>query len=144
MIDTELTALNRTVEETAEWLDQLVEVGPFENQDQAYAHFRAVLHALRDRLTVEEATHVASELPMLVRGFYYEGWRPAQAPNDQETQAEFFDKIRRSLDGGITPDDRLRETTRAVFELLNARLASGQVDHVKAQLPAEIEALWPS
>jgi uncharacterized protein (DUF2267 family) len=31
-----------------------------------------VLHALRDRLTVEEASDLAAQLPMLIRGLYYE------------------------------------------------------------------------
>ena len=142
MITTEITALNHTLEETQEWLDQLVRLGPFENDKQAYSHFRAVLHALRDRLTVEEATHLASELPMLVRGFYYEGWRPALAPNAQETQAEFLDKVGQSLNGEPTSEGELRETTRAVFRLLDERLQEGQIEHVRSQLPGDIETLW--
>ncbi|MFO7893658.1 MAG: DUF2267 domain-containing protein [Longimicrobiales bacterium] len=139
---TEITALNHTVTETDEWLKALADLGPFENQQQAYSHFRAVLHALRDRLTVEEATHLASELPMLVRGFYYEGWRPALAPNDQETQAEFMDKVRESLDGQMTSEDELRAAVKAVFQLLENRIEEGQIRHVRAQLPEQIEALW--
>jgi uncharacterized protein (DUF2267 family) len=46
---------------------------------------------------VEEAVHLAAQLPMLVRGFYYEGWRPALAPNEEETPADFFARVRESL-----------------------------------------------
>lgn len=141
---TEITALNHTMEETRQWLDRLTEVGPFENEKQAYSHLRAVLHALRDRLTVEEATHLASELPMLVRGFYYEGWRPALAPNEQETQAEFFEKVRASLSAQWASDEDLRESTEAVFRLLEERLEEGQIRHVRNQLPEPIDALWSS
>ena len=144
MITSEITALNHTLTETNEWLERLVEIGPFENHEQAYAHLRAVLHALRDRLTVEEATHLAAELPMLVRGFYYEGWRPALAPNEQETRAEFLAKIRESLNGQLASEEQLTEAATAVLRLLDERVEEGQVRHVRTQLPEEIEALWPS
>lgn len=142
MITTEITALNHTLEETNQWLDQLTELGPFETNEQAYSHFRAVLHALRDRLTVEEAVHLASGLPMLVRGFYYEGWRPALAPDDQETRVEFLNKVRESLDGALTTDEVLTEAITAVFRLLENRLEAGQIAHVRTQLPGEVEALF--
>ena len=142
MITTEITALNHTLEEANAWLDQLTELGPFDNHEQAYSHLRAVLHALRDRLTVEEAAHLASELPMLIRGFYYEGWRPALAPNDQETRVEFLNKVRESLDGALTSDETLAEAVEGVFRLLEERVEPGQLSHVRTQLPEEIETFF--
>jgi uncharacterized protein (DUF2267 family) len=144
MVTAEINALNHTMEETNEWLAQLLELGPFENEAQAYSHLRAVLHALRDRLTVEEAVHLAAEMPMLVRGFYYEGWRPALAPNDQDTRSEFLDKVRQSLNGQLTTDASLEPAVTAVFRLLDERIEDGQVRHVRSQLPEAIDALWAS
>lgn len=145
MQNTEVSALNHTLQQTQEWLEELIETGPFENEQQAYSHFRAVLHSLRDRLTPEEAVHFASQLPMLVRGFYYEGWRLALAPNQEDTLEEFLDSIRESLGPGQAVEERqdLHESARAVFELLNRRVSEGQVRHVRGQLPDEIRALWP-
>ena len=93
---------------------------------------------------MEEAAHLAAELPMLVRGFYYEGWRPALAPNDQETRAEFLDKVRESLNGQLTSEEQLAEAATAVLRLLDERVAEGQLRHVRTQLPEPIEALRPS
>lgn len=143
MMNTQVSALNHTVGETREWLEQLVASGPFENEQQAYSHLRAVLHSLRDRLTVEEATHLAAQLPMLVRGFYYEGWRPALAPNSERDPHQFFDSIRESLKGAEPPsDEELAASVRAVFTLLTDRLAEGQIRHVRGQMPAEMQTLW--
>lgn len=143
MLNTDVSSLNHTLTETKEWLDSLCEEGPFTNEQQAYSHLRAVLHAVRDRLTVEEATHLAAQLPMLVRGFYYEGWRPALAPNkDEKTIEEFLEAVRESLGDLYTPDSDLSETTSAVLHLLTDRISEGQVRHVRDQMPADLQALW--
>lgn len=142
MMNTDVSALNHTLTETKAWIDQLVEEGPFENEQQGYSHLRAVLHSLRDRLTVEEAVHLAAQMPMLMRGFYYEGWRPSLAPNDERDIGEFMDSIRESLNDQFTPDDDLEQSATAVFSLLTARLPEGQIRHVRNQLPEALQKLW--
>ncbi len=131
--------LGRATQETQEWINELRDRGPFESAEQAYTYLRAVLHALRDRLTVEEAAHSASQMPMLVRGFYYEGWRPALAPNDFITAKELYARVEQSLRSGPAPSGvPVAEGTRAVLELLGARVDPGQMEHVRDQMPAEI------
>lgn len=132
---------NHALEEAHLWLEELAQDASFENEEQAYTGFRAVLHSLRDRLTVEEAVHLSAELPMLVRGFYFEGWKPSLAPNDEATAEEFFASVRESLrNAALTLDTEA--AVRGVFAFLERKLAGGQIRHVKSQLPAEIQALW--
>lgn len=143
MSDSNVGSLNQTLQETQEWLKELAGMQPFGNEEQAYTGLRAVLHSLRDRLTVEEAVHLSAQLPMLVRGFYFEGWRPALAPNAEETPEEFFASVRESLRNAsftLSPE----EATRTVFAFLEEKIAEGQMRHVKGQLPKEIQTLWPS
>lgn len=135
-----VSSINETVQKTQIWLKELAAEGHFEDEPQAYSALRSVLHALRDRLTVEEAADLASQLPMLVRGIYYEGWRPATTPKKYDTAAEFRDEVRHHLAGGtrIDPD----HAARAVFHLLSEHVTGGQLGHVISMLPDELRALW--
>lgn len=133
-----ISSLNRTLQETQEWLDDLAAKEPIASEEQAYSVLRAVLHAVRDRLTVEEAVHLSAQLPMLVRGFYFEGWRPGLAPNDEKTADEFLGAVRESLRNAAGNVD-VAEATRAVLQLLDERVTEGQMRHVRDQLPREIQ-----
>lgn len=139
-----VSQLRRTTQITQEWLLEIAALEPFENEDQAYSLLRAVLHAVRDRLTVEEATHLGAQVPMLVRGFYYEGWRPALAPNDFDTAEAFFERVEESLGGtpvGTQVD--VRAATRAILGFLARVIDPGELRHVTGQLPEEIAELFP-
>ena len=100
-----------------------------------------MLHAIRDRLPVEEAAHFAAELPLLIRGVYYEGWRPAATPV-KFSRDEFLRVVQANIVSSEVIDP-LR-ITRAVFEILNKHLAPGEIKHVLSVLPKELQALWPT
>src|ERR687886_176925 len=65
MSSTGLEVFDRTVQETNIWLGEIAEdLGP--DRQVAYRVLRAVLHALRDRLTVEQAAHLSAQLPRML------------------------------------------------------------------------------
>src|SRR3982074_2193807 len=98
MADTGFSSFNTTVEKTNLILRQIEETygWPKERRNQSYAALRAVLHALRDRLTVDEAAHLSARLPMLVRGIYYDGWDPSRVPKKMHRD-DFLDQIRKEM-----------------------------------------------
>ena len=81
MSTTGLAVFDTTVQETNLWLKGIMEGLHTDDRHLAYLALRATLHALRDRLGPENAVQLAAQLPMLVRGLYYEGWRLAAAPD---------------------------------------------------------------
>ena len=99
-----------------------------------------VLHALRDRLPVDQAAALAAQLPMLVRGFYYEGWHPHGKPVKERHKEEFLAHIAAAFRDD--PDVDPEQVARAVFQVLSKHVTSGEIDGVKRSLPTEIRALW--
>ncbi|WP_342235689.1 DUF2267 domain-containing protein [Inquilinus sp. OTU3971] len=74
MSATGLEVFDKTLQTTNIWLNEIGEtLGP--DRQRCYQALRAVLQTLRDRLSVESAAHVSAQLPMLVRGIFYDGWR---------------------------------------------------------------------
>ena len=112
-----------------------------EDRQQAYHVLRATLHALRDRLTVAEAVDLGAQLPMLVRGLYYEGWTPNGKPLKERKKEEFLAHIAAALSEspGIYPEG----VAWGVFKVLERHVSAGEIGDVKSILPAEIRALWP-
>ncbi len=86
-------AIDHTVQETNIWLKGIAKQLHFADEHHAYSALRAVLHALRDRLTPESAVHLGAQLPMLVRGIYYEGWHIAGKPTNDRSTQEFADHV---------------------------------------------------
>lgn len=106
---------------------------------RAYHVLRAVLHALRDRLEPNVAAHVAAQLPLLVRGLYYEGWHPAKTP-ERISLEEFLARVERDalLSGtGVSAE----AASRAVIEVCWDELGQGTMDHLVSVLPAEFAVL---
>jgi uncharacterized protein (DUF2267 family) len=102
---------------------------------------KAVLHALRDWLQLNEAVDFAAQLPTLLRGAYYEQWRPATTPIKHRTKADFLAHVEDSFKIDPLPQPSL--AVMAVLELLSKKITAGEIDDVRRALPAELRTLWP-
>ncbi|HEX2135739.1 MAG TPA: DUF2267 domain-containing protein [Microvirga sp.] len=140
MSATGLDVFDKTLQSTHTWLNEIGEViGP--DKQRCYHALRAVLHALRDRLTVEEASHLGAQLPILVRGIYYDGYRPAGKPVRIRSQDEFLDEV--AVGFTTAPGIDARQAAIAVFRVLDRHVSPGEMQQVLQSLPMEIRALFP-
>jgi uncharacterized protein (DUF2267 family) len=140
MSATGLAVFDTTLQKTHVWLDDIMrEMQWSDERQRAYLALRSVLHALRDRLTMEEALDLGAQLPMLVRGFYYEGWKPLDTPRKERHKEEFLAHIKQAFRN----DDRMdtEQITRAVFRVLAQRVNEGEIQDIRRILPAELREL---
>jgi uncharacterized protein (DUF2267 family) len=141
MLTQTVPSFERTVQKTHLWLKDLMDELGWDDERRAYHALRATLHALRDRLTPEEAAELAAQLPMLVRGFYFEGWHPSGKPVKERHLGPFLEHIAHSFrrDPGADPE----VIARAVFRLLATRVTDGEIEDIRGILPREISRLFP-
>lgn len=100
-----------------------------------------MLLALRDPLLAGESSDLMARLPMLVRGLYSEGYRPADVPDRVRHAGDFLATIAAELQ---PPDpDAGAAAARAVFGVLNRRVTPGEVRQVRAMLVDDVRSLWP-
>jgi uncharacterized protein (DUF2267 family) len=141
MSATGLDVFDTTLHKTNSWLNALMQVLGWSDKDKAYSALKATLHALRDRLTVEEVAQFGAQLPTLIRGAYYEGWDPTGKPLRIRHKEEFLSRIEQHFRGGDYIDPE--RIARAVFSMLAQRVSEGEIEDVKHVLPAELRELWP-
>jgi uncharacterized protein (DUF2267 family) len=141
MSDTQVAALDHAVQQTNIWLKTLGEQLHVEDRHVAYMALRAVLHVLRDRLTPEQAVHLGAQLPLLIRGLYYEGWRLVEKPANERQPDEFAALVAAQMPPRFA-HDALR-VTKGVFNVLAKELDRGETAKIVATLPAPLRSLWP-
>jgi uncharacterized protein (DUF2267 family) len=119
------------------WLKDIESAGKLRSRFQAYAALRSVLHALRDCLPPAEAVKFSAQMPLLVKGVFFDGWKVAPKPA-RMTRAEFHAHIRRGLkeETGVEPATALK----AVLDALCRHISPTVLDTIEPVLPREIHA----
>jgi len=137
-----LEVFDASLQKTEVWLNDLMdELGWKGKPQKACLGLRTALHALRDRLTVEEAVHLGAQLPILVRGVYYEGWKLTGKPVKERHKSEFLDHLAKAFRDDDTVDPE--KVMRAVLKVLARHISQGETENVKNLLPKTLQELWP-
>jgi uncharacterized protein (DUF2267 family) len=110
-----------------------------ERRDFARRATAAVFHALRDRLTREEADHVVAQLPIELKDVWRAGEAAERAPQKMD-RPQFFERVR--LEARLPSAREARWATVAVFAALKEQLSPGEAEDVLAQLPKDLKDVW--
>lgn len=140
MSATGLDAFDKTLQITNAWLGEIMEVARVERQ-VAWHALGTVLRAMRDRIPLGLAAHLGAQLPVLIRGQYYDQFDPDQEPAKWRSRDEFLGIVAAGFRGMETVDPA--QMAAAVFQVLDHHLDPGQVDNVRMAMPEDVRAMWP-
>ena len=106
---------------------------------------RAVVHTLRDRLTVSEGMHLMAQLPMFLKIVFVDEWAFREKPTNIHTIEEFTEEVKRHQNRyGENRFDWNMPTVDIVHTVLHELrpyISEGETRHIMAQLPEEIKQL---
>lgn len=107
MTTTPVDIIDRSVEKAHVWVNATAEELRTEDNHRAYRVLRAFLHALRDHLSVDETAQLSAQLPIFVRGVFYEGWDPSRTPEHARDIDSFLTRIAAEAGWRARPRRRL-------------------------------------
>ena len=134
-----LETIESTTQKTHEWISRVAETEHMEKRD-AWKALRAVLQTVRDRLPMDVAVHFGAQLPMLIRGMYFEGWEPSKVPIKMAID-EFLAAIQEKIvaDRVIDPI----AVTQDVLGVIASYIGAGEMEKVKHSFPGDMQNLFP-
>lgn len=136
-----LEVIDHTVELTHQWINELRERLDWSSSRDALRLLRVTLVLIRDHIGHGEIAQLSAQMPLLIRGMFFEGWTPAHTPLPDRSAAGFVGAIEAKM--GDVLDWRGPEDITHVFRTLENRISDGEIADVKANLPGHIRDLWP-
>lgn len=135
-----MDTLDRAVQKTINLINDIEKrLGWSGRKNEVYNLLRAILHALRDRLPIEDAVKFGAQLPMIVRGFFYEGWQPSKVPIKMDKE-EFIKRIRDEyvFDTGYNTEELIKQTLEQLFSHINPH----EAERIKQLLPKDLDEFF--
>ncbi len=134
--------LDRSVEKAHVWINDLAEELGSEDRQHAYRVLRAYLHALRDQLSVDEAAQLAAQLPIFIRGVFYEDWHPSHAPHRDRALEHFLARLTR--DAMLSGETEASFAAAAANRVLARHISAGEAKSVLHMLPRSLREFLTS
>lgn len=133
-------AIDDAVQSANVWLHEITSRMGWDDRQKAYRLLRVSLHALRDRLPVNEAVQLAAQLPTLVRGVFFEGWRPSAVPVKVRSREEFLEGVRGAFSND--PEFDAEAAFREIVAVMSMHVSRGEMEDVRQAMPAQIKPLF--
>ena len=107
---------------------------------------RAVLHTLRERLSIGESLNLVSQLPVFLKGIYVDNWEYKDKPSEIRTIEDFKNEVKRLQDhygeqqfNWETPTE---EIIRTVISTLGKYISKGEFEDIMTQMPKPLKELF--
>jgi uncharacterized protein (DUF2267 family) len=129
-------SIDRSVHKTNEWLSDLAEALGTDDRKEAWRVLKTYLQLLRDQVTVDEAAQLAAQLPLVLRGAFYEGFDPGHQPAKPRDRDQFLVQLAERAQ--LADPGEAARAAEAATGVLRRHVTEGEVEDVLAQLPTEL------
>ncbi|BAB52859.1 MULTISPECIES: DUF2267 domain-containing protein [Mesorhizobium] len=140
MSHTSFSGFTHAAQQAQQWVKELAADLRW-SEPSACRLLRSVLHAMRDWLPPAETADFSAQLPVLIRGIYFEGWDPS-APEHERKKRDFVLSVRNSF--GYDDDVDFDVAISAVFKLLDRHISHGEITQVRNSMKKSLRELWPA
>jgi uncharacterized protein (DUF2267 family) len=141
MTHTGISNFTQAAQQAQQWVNELAEDLNWDNR-RAYRLLRSVLHAVRDGLSPAEMTDLSAQLPVLVRGIYFEGWQPRESRAWERNKDDFVTRVTVDFADDLPGD--ADAAIAAVFRLLDRHISQGEIAQVRNSMRKSLRHLWPA
>ena len=135
-----LKVIDEAAHQTNIWVNAVNDAIGWDHKQRAYRLLRGVLHVLRDHLSIDEAAQFGAQLPVLIRGIYYEGWNPSKTPVKIRKADEFIAQLQRYFDPDPLGD--APQAVAAVLKVLREHVSGGEMQDVESAFTTDVRKLF--
>lgn len=116
-----------------------------DNMDKAARVLSAVLHGLREIISVEESLQFVAQLPMFLKAVYVNGWTLKKKKTKVKHMEEFIDLVR-SYDGvtsiyDFESNEIAEHYINTTFFMLRKYVSPGEMDDIRDELPKNLKSM---
>src|SRR5262245_24586442 len=119
--------LDASIQATNRWFNELMQELNWVDRRKTYIALRCVLQAWRDHLSIEDAVYLGEQLPMPIRGMYFDHWNPSDKPRPLRSRAEFFASLSSNLARNGEDGSDAERVTMALFRFLERKATHGEI-----------------
>ena len=115
-----------------------------DDKGRAVHVLKAVLHGIRNRISPEESSQFMSQLPMMVKAVYVDGWQIGKHQKRITNFEDFIDEVYDLGSGykGLAFGDRFEtiKCIQAVFNVLKNHISEGEFNDILASMPVKLRS----
>ena len=134
-----VTVFARTTHKSQLWINEMQKELKWLNGDSLYHLLRAVLQSLRDQMSVHEAAHFSAQLPLILRGAFYEGWNPHTEQLRGVTKDDFIAAVKGRLGQAGMPKFELEDGVLTALNVIKNHISAGEMEDLVSQVEPSLK-----
>lgn len=139
-LEKNVTVFAKTAHKSQIWINEMQKELKWMNGDSLYHLLRAVLQALRDQMNIHEAAHFAAQLPLLLRGTFYEGWNPHEEMIHGVTKDDFLQSVKTKLSPAGVPKFELEPGVLIALNVIKKHISAGEMNDLVGAVEPSLRA----